>query len=163
MNYPGLRYLLQKYDGFDVVCVPCNQFGGQAPNSSEVERQIAIDKFKYDVTVVDKLLVNGPDADPLYKYLKQQQPVSLPNAAGRTTAQALSKDAGALEWNYTKFLCDRDGIPVKRFKSAFDPLEFEGDVRLLLAGKEVTPPECVSHPGRKVCNVDRLLLEDGAV
>jgi hypothetical protein len=36
-------------------------------------------------------------------------------------------------------------------------VEFEGDVRLLLAGKEVTPPECVSHPGRSVCNVDRIL------
>ena len=64
---------------------------------------------------------------------------------------------GALEWYYTKFLCDKRGVPVKRFKSAFDPLDFEGDVRLLLAGKEVTPPECVSHPGRMVCNVDRIL------
>jgi glutathione peroxidase len=157
VNYPGLRYLLQKYEGFQVVCVPCNQFGGQAPGTSDEERAIAREKFNYPVTVVDKLLVNGPDADPLYKYLKSAQPVSLPNAAGKTAAQALSKDQGALEWNYTKFLCDKRGIPVKRFKSAFDPVEFEGDVRLLLAGKEVTPPECVSHPGRSVCNVDRIL------
>ena len=114
-------------------------------------------------------------------------PVSLPNAAGKTAAQKLSKDSvrieldrragasdvrrrpplsrasrsfvrqGALEWNYTKFLCDKRGVPVKRFKSAFDPLDFEGDVRLLLAGKEVTPPEGVSHPVRMVCNVDRIL------
>jgi hypothetical protein len=74
---------------------------------------------RYPVTVVDKLLVNGPDADPLYKYLKAAQPVSLPNAAGKTAAQALSKDQGALEWNYTKFLCDKNGVPVKRFKSAY--------------------------------------------
>ncbi len=46
---------------------------------------------------------------------------------------------------------------MKRFKSAYDPLEFEGDVRLLLAGKPPTPAECATHPGRKVCNVDRLL------
>lgn len=160
MNYPGLRYLLQKYENFAVVCVPCNQFGGQAPGTSEEEREIAIKKFDYPVTVVDKLLVNGPDADPLYKFLKDKQPVSLPNAAGKTTAQKLSKDQGALEWNYTKFLCDKNGVPVKRFKSAFDPLDFEGDVRLLLADKDVTPPECISHPGRMVCNVDRILAAD---
>lgn len=74
MNYPGLRYLLQKYENFAVVCVPCNQFGGQAPGTSEEEREIAINKFNYPVTVVDKLLVNGPDADPLYKFMKDRQP-----------------------------------------------------------------------------------------
>lgn len=62
-----------------------------------------------------------------------------------------------LEWNYVKFLVDRQGHAVKRFKPAFDPAEFEGDVRLLLAGKPPTPAECATHPGRKVCNVDRLL------
>lgn len=136
VNYPGLRYLLERYGnkGFEVVCVPCNQFGGQAPGTSAEERQAAIDKFGIDVTVVDKELVNGPDAHPLYAYLKAQQPISFPNAAGRTPAASMSRDPGAIEWNYTKFLVDRRGIPVKRFKSAYDPLEFEGDVRLLLQG-----------------------------
>jgi hypothetical protein len=46
---------------------------------------------------------------------------------------------------------------VKRFGPAFDPLEFEGDVRLLLAGKEATPEDCLRRPGLKVCNVDRIL------
>lgn len=59
--------------------------------------------------------------------------------------------------NYVKFIVDRDGKPRKRFGPAFDPLEFEGDIRLLLAGKDPTPAECLSHPGHKVCNVDRLL------
>ena len=185
VNYPGLRYLLETYgsQGFQVVCIPCNQFGGQAPGTSEQERQAAIDKFGIDVTVVDKELVNGPHAHPLYVYMKSQQPVSFPNAAGKTVAASLSKDQGAIEWNYTKFLVDRQGIPVKRFKSAYDPLDFEGDVRLLLKGVCVfwcvvllhpcclliffkikmhvgfppTPGECASHPGRKVCNVDRIL------
>lgn len=137
VNYPGLRYLLETYgtQGFEVVCVPCNQFGGQAPGTSAEERQAAINKFGVDtLIVVDKELVNGPHAHPLYAYLKSEQPVSFPNAAGRTPAASLSKDQGAIEWNYTKFLVDRRGIPVKRFKSAYDPLDFEGDVRLLLQG-----------------------------
>ena len=56
-----------------------------------------------------------------------------------------------------KFLVDRNGQPVKRFGPGFDPLEFEGDVRLLLAGKDPTPSECLRSPGKKVCNVDRIL------
>ena len=59
--------------------------------------------------------------------------------------------------NYVKFLCDRTGRPIKRYGPAFDPLDFEGDVRLALAGRDPTPEECVLHPGRKVCNVDRIL------
>ncbi|WPT10935.1 Glutathione peroxidase-like protein [Picochlorum sp. SENEW3] len=133
-------------------------FGGQAPGTSEEERQDALRKFgTSDITVVDKVLVNGPDAHPLYKYLKAEQPVSLPNAAGKTAAAMLSKDQGAIEWNYTKFLCNSAGIPVKRFKSGYDPAEFEGDLRLLLAGKDPLPAECAMHPGRIVCKVDRLL------
>ena len=55
--------------------------------------------------------------------------------------------------NYTKFLVGRDGVAVKRFKPAFDPLDFEPDVRQTLAGRPVLPPECIAHPGRKVCKV----------
>jgi len=66
---------------------------------------------------------------------------------------------GSIEWNYVKFLVDRNGQPVKRYKSAFDPLDFEADVRLVLAGKPPLPGECAMHPGRKVCNVERLLSE----
>jgi len=84
-------------------------------------------------------------------------PATCANAPRLSLASRSFVRQGALEWNYTKFLYDKSGVPVKRFKSAFDPLDFEGDVRLLLAGKEVTPPECVSHPGRMVCNVDRIL------
>lgn len=59
--------------------------------------------------------------------------------------------------NYEKFVVSRDGQTVKRFKSAFDPIEFESDIRLLLAGKPVLPEECIVHPGRKVCKVEQYL------
>lgn len=80
MNYPGLRYLLEKYgdQGFAVLACPCNQFGGQAPGSDEEERQAALRKFGIEFPVADKLLVNGPDTHPLYRILKAAQPVSLP-------------------------------------------------------------------------------------
>ena len=157
MNYSGLRYLVEKYgpEGFALVGVPCNQFGGQAPGTDEEEREAAIAKFGIDFPVVDHVLVNGPDTHPAYRIMKAAQPVGVPASAPQATGYG--REPGALLWNYTKFLIDRTGAPVKRFKPAFDPLGMEGDVRLALAGRPVLPGECIAHPGRKVCNVDRLL------
>ena len=54
MNYPGLRTLLERYSrqGFGVVAFPCNQFGGQAPGSSEEERQYAYRKFGIEFPIM---------------------------------------------------------------------------------------------------------------
>lgn len=138
-------------EGFNLVAFPCNQFGGQAPGTSEDQRQAAYRKFGFEFDVMDKIDVNGDDAHPLYQFLRSVQPRSVP-ATSRTPA-----GSNRIEWNYVKFLVDRNGRPVKRFNPSYDPLEFEGDVRLLLAGKEPTPEECILHPGRKVCNVDKIL------
>ena len=59
--------------------------------------------------------------------------------------------------NYVKFLCNRNGKPVKRYGPSFDPLEFENDLRLVLAGKQPLPAECFMHPSRPACNVNKLL------
>ncbi|GIL80276.1 hypothetical protein Vretimale_17451 [Volvox reticuliferus] len=97
--------------------------------------------------VYDKIDVNGPDAHPLYKFLKARQPVSTPS-------DVRTRPNGDIEWNYAKFLVDREGNPVKRYKPSFDPVNMEADVRLVLAGRPPQPAECVLHPGRKVCKVD---------
>lgn len=153
MNYPGLRTLYEKYkaDGFTLCAFPCNQFGGQAPGSSEEERAWAFKKFGFDFDVFDKIDVNGPKAHPLYQFLRSRQPASAPSDRPRPN--------GELEWNYVKFLVDRNGQPLRRYQPAFDPMNFENDVRLALAGKPPLPNECFTHPGRKVCKVDRLLEE----
>eukprot|EP00884_Botryococcus_braunii_P008151 jgi/Botrbrau1/17337/Bobra.0015s0083.1 len=142
---------MQKYrdQGFNIIAFPCNQFGGQAPGSSEEERQFAYRKFGFEFPIMDKIEVNGAGAHPLYRYMKAQQPVSLPSSSSPPPGEL-----GRIEWNYVKFLVDRRGVPVKRFKPAFDPLDFESDVRLLLAGQPVLPAECILHPGRKVCKVN---------
>lgn len=69
----------------------------------------------------DTVEVNGPGADPLYKWLKATAPTSIPGSAFTRTSDLL--------WNYEKFLCNLDGVPVKRFKSPFNPADFEDDVR----------------------------------
>lgn len=118
MNYPGLRYLWNKYhdQGFTVLAFPCNQFGGQAPGSSDEEREYAYYKFGFEFPVFDKINVNGPSAHPLYQFLKKKQP-------------------GDIEWNYVKFLVDRNGVPLRRYKPVFDPLNFEKDVVAALEGE----------------------------
>lgn len=142
-----------KTDGFNLVAFPCNQFGGQAPGSSEEERAWAFRKFGFEFDVFDKLEVNGPGAHPLYKFLKQQQPASRPGQP----YPAPGAEPGALEWNYVKFLVDREGQAVARYKPAFT--DFEADVRLALAGKGPLNGECYLHPGRKGCKVEKLLAD----
>lgn len=151
-----MRTLYNKYskDGFNLAAFPCNQFGGQAPGTDQEEREWAWSKFGFEFDVYDKLLVNGPQAHPLYKYLKQRQPISAPST---------SPGNGEIEWNYVKFLVDRNGQPVKRYKSSYDPLEFEDDVRLVMAGLPPLASECTLHPGRKGCKVDILLAAAGKV
>lgn len=135
-----------------MVAFPCNQFGGQAPGTSQEEREYAWRKFGFEFPVMDKVEVNGPNVHPIYRVLKAQQPVSLPSSGLISPGEV-----GRIEWNYTKFIVDGTGKAVKRYKPAFDPLDFEGDVRLLVAGKSALPHECIAHPGRKVCNVDKIL------
>ena len=149
MNYPGLRQLLERYGefGFNVAAFPCNQFGGQAPLSSEEEREFAYKKFGVrSFPIFDKIEVNGPGAHPAYKFLKAEQPVSLP-----TYIPGPAGGKGELEWNYVKFLIDRSGRAVRRYTSTFDPLKFERDVQLCLAGRELDPTQCLKVPGASEC------------
>uniref|UniRef100_A0A061S1V9 Glutathione peroxidase n=1 Tax=Tetraselmis sp. GSL018 TaxID=582737 RepID=A0A061S1V9_9CHLO len=99
---------------------------------------------------MDKIEVNGKGADPLYKFLKERQRVSLPNSSGFSPPG----EPGAIEWNYVKFVVDRNGQPAKRLKPSFDPMELERDVQSLLLGKGPLPEECILHPGRTACKVD---------
>jgi glutathione peroxidase len=118
VNYPGLRYLYNKYkdQGFTLLAFPSNQFGGQAPGTSDEEREYAYYKFGFEFPVFDKIDVKGPAMSPVYDFLKSKQP-------------------GEIEWNYVKFLVNRDGVPVRRFKPGFDPVDFEEDLVATLEGR----------------------------
>lgn len=76
------------------------------------------------VSLQDKIDVNGSTAHPLYQFMRQQQPKSSPGMP----LPVPGGGPGAIEWNYTKFLINREGQAVQRYKPGFDPLNFEGDV-----------------------------------
>ncbi len=119
-QYEGLEklYRARKADGFTVLGFPCNQFGGQEPGDEE---QIAsFCDLTYGVTfpLFAKIEVNGAGAHPLYAFLKKAKPGLL--------------GSEAIKWNFTKFLIDREGAPVRRYAPTDTPEALEKDVVALL-------------------------------
>jgi glutathione peroxidase len=119
-QYEGLEALQRKYGdrGFTVVGFPCNQFGAQEPGNAEEIATFC--KLNYDVSfpLMGKIDVNGDDAAPIYKHLKDEAPGLL--------------GSKAIKWNFTKFLVDRSGKVVKRYAPQTKPEELTRDIEVLL-------------------------------
>jgi glutathione peroxidase-family protein len=120
-NYPQLQELHNKYNeqGLSVVAFPCNQFGGQEPGT-EAEIKDFVKKFDVQFDMMGKINVNGENAHPLYKYLKHKQGGLL---------------GDFIKWNFSKFLVDRNGIPVNRYAPTTSPKDIEKDIVALLNAK----------------------------
>lgn len=119
-QYTGLEALHRRFAdrGFEVLGFPCNQFGAQEPGDAAAIASFC--SLTYDVTfpVYAKLEVNGDDAAPLYRYLKEQAPGLL--------------GSKAVKWNFTKFLVDRDGQVVERYAPQTAPEAIAKDIEALL-------------------------------
>jgi glutathione peroxidase len=120
-QYAGLEALYSKYHerGLEVLGFPCDQFGHQEPGSEADIKSFCSLTYGVTFPMFAKIKVNGPDAEPLYTYLKQ----SLPGILGLE----------AIKWNFTKFLVGKDGVPVKRFAPADKPESLTADVESALA------------------------------
>ncbi|QEG25213.1 redoxin domain-containing protein [Mariniblastus fucicola] len=103
-------YDAHKDDGLMILGFPCNQFGKQEPGTEEEIKSFCQENYGVEFDMFSKLNVNGDEADPLYKYL--------------TAQKTNPKGAGAVKWNFEKFVIDREGNLVGRFSSRTDP---EGD------------------------------------
>jgi glutathione peroxidase len=92
--------------GFEILAFPCDQFGHQEPGSDEEIQQFC--RLNYGVTfpVYSKIEVNGIGAAPLYQYLTSQKP---------------GPNGPEIQWNFTKFLIDKNGNIVERFEPAIKP------------------------------------------
>ena len=119
-QYEGLEALQRKYaaKGFSVVGFPCNQFGSQEPGDADEIANFC--KLPYDVSfpVMGKIDVNGDNAAPIYRYLKDEAPGLL--------------GSKGIKWNFTKFLVDRSGKVVKRYPPQAKPEDLVRDVEALL-------------------------------
>jgi glutathione peroxidase len=120
-QYQGLEEVYKKFHdrGFEVLGFPCNQFGKQEPGT-EAEIGAFCEK-NYGVTfpLFSKVDVNGADAHPLFKHLKEAAPGVL--------------GTEAIKWNFTKFLINKDGSVYKRYAPQTKPEEIVADIQKLLA------------------------------
>ena len=114
-QYEGLEKLYEKYRdrGFEILDFPCNQFAFQAPGSAEKIDSFCTLKYNTKFRRFEKIKVNGGDTAPIYQYLKQQKP-------------------GRIEWNFAKFLIDRNGQVSERFSPQEKPETLEGAIEKLL-------------------------------
>ena len=122
-QYKGLQDLYKKHsnNGFEVLGFPCNQFGKQEPgNEKEISNFCTVN---YNVTfpIFSKVDVNGPSAHPLFKYLTSSQPGLL--------------GTEKIKWNFTKFLINNDGEPVKRFSPQTSPEQISTHIDELIENK----------------------------
>jgi glutathione peroxidase len=120
-QYAGLETLWRRHReaGLVVLAFPCNQFGAQEPgDAGEIERFCSLN---YDVSfpVLGKVAVNGPEADPLFKYLTEARPGLL--------------GLRAVKWNFTKFLVNRSGRVIDRFAPAAKPSALEAKIEAALS------------------------------
>src|SRR4051812_28610778 len=108
-QYTALEALHEKYAdrGFTVVGMPCNQFGGQEPGTSEEIAEFCSATYGVTFPMTGKVEVNGPEAHPVYQRL-----TAVPDAAG---------EAGDVQWNFEKFVIDGAGEVVGRFRPRTEP------------------------------------------
>lgn len=121
-NYKQLNELYAKYkdQGLAILGFPCNQFGHQEPGC-DVDIKEFIKKNGVEWDMFGKIDVNGDNAIPLYQYLKNQQGGFM---------------FDAIKWNFTKFLINRQGLPIGRYAPNKDPLDFEEEIKAELAKPE---------------------------
>ena len=140
-QYDGLEALYQKYKdkGLVIIGFPCDQFAGQEPGSNDEIAEFC--RLNHGVTfpLMAKTDVNGPNAEPIFEYLKSQAPTEeykgLKAKATRTMLKGLSKSVekdNDILWNFTKFLVSRDGSIVKRYAPVTTPEDIEKDIEGLL-------------------------------
>ena len=108
-QYTALEELHEQYAGrgFTVVGVPCNQFGGQEPGSSEEIADFCSATYGVTFPMTEKVEVNGADRHAVYDEL-----VQVADQAGQ---------AGDITWNFEKFLVDGSGAVVARFAPTVVP------------------------------------------
>lgn len=140
-QYEALEALYEKYHdrGLEILDFPCNQFGNQAPGSEEEIHQFCTARYKTQFDQLAKIEVNGENASPLFTFLKQALPdeevSGLKNKMAMKAINKISttaKNPGDVKWNFTKFLVDREGNPVKRYSPTLDPSKIEDDILKLL-------------------------------
>ena len=114
-QYTGLQSLYEKYKdkGFEILAFPCNQFGSQEKGTNDEIKEFCSTEYDVSFKLFDKIEVIGDNASPLFKKLTQD--------AGRE-----------IQWNFTKYLINKDGDFVSGFGTQKKPEEIEEHIVKIL-------------------------------
>ncbi|KAK7336729.1 hypothetical protein VNO77_17275 [Canavalia gladiata] len=115
-NYTQLTELYNRYKdkGLEILAFPCNQFLKQEPGTSQEAEEFACVRYKAEYPIFGKIRVNGPNAAPVYKFLKKMKSGFL---------------GSRIKWNFTKFLVDKEGHVIQRYGPTTPPLAIENDIK----------------------------------
>jgi glutathione peroxidase len=118
-QYKGLEELHKELSprGCVVLGFPCNQFGGQEPGDAKQIKEFCASNYSLSFPMFAKVDVNGDNAHPLYKYLKNEKSGLL---------------GSSIKWNFTKFLIDRTGKVVARHAPTTKPEALIKEIEALL-------------------------------
>ena len=118
-QYRGLEALQKQLGprGFSVLGFPCNQFGKQEPGDARAIEQFCASNYAVSFPMFAKIDVNGDNAHPLYRYLKNEKSGLL---------------GSSIKWNFTKFLVDRSGQVVARHAPTTTPESLRKEIEALL-------------------------------
>ena len=119
-QYVGLQKIFDEFKdrNFLVLGFPCNQFGGQEPGSDQEISEFCEINYSVTFPIFSKIKVNGPDAHPLFKLLKQDKP-------GIFRTQSI-------KWNFTKFLINNSGKIIERFSPRVEPKYIRKEIERVL-------------------------------
>ncbi|MCT4590686.1 MAG: glutathione peroxidase [Carboxylicivirga sp.] len=119
-QYEGLEELYKNYKdkGLVILGFPCNQFANQEPGDDKSISEGCLINYGVTFPMFSKVDVNGDDAHPLFKYLKNELKGTLGNK---------------VKWNFTKFLIGTDGKPLKRFAPTTKPEKIEKYIKKVLS------------------------------
>ncbi len=106
-QYGGLQTLFERYreQGFTILAFPANDFGEQEPGTNKEIAEFCYTKYALEFPLFSKITVLGENKHPLYRYLTEETPFP-----------------GEIKWNFQKFLVDRSGQVIARYRPGMKPL-----------------------------------------
>ncbi len=138
-QYDALQKLYDKYEDKDFVVLdfPCNQFLEQAPEDIEQINEFCSLNFGTKFPRFSKIDVNGENAAPLYKWLKEQISEDIGNAETKKFEEYVKEftpnnKPEDIKWNFGKFLVDKEGNVISRYSPAIPPEALTSDIEKLI-------------------------------
>ena len=141
-QYAPIEQLYKDYhdQGLEILDIPCNQFGGQAPGTDDEIHEFCTMHFNTTFPQMKKADVNGENELPLYTWLKSQKGFEgFQEHEYKELLEKMFSEADPdwdkkpdIKWNFTKFVIDREGNVVARFEPTADMADVEACIRELL-------------------------------